>query len=137
MRTKIRRLIRRLFMTGSLLIFVGVGVMIGLAIGRNSADRGPTIIIRADNAAALARQPAGLAPLPTIPPIPTVPPIPQIPPVPDVPQVIHIEHGPSFIELVDGISTVLAAFGLIALGIVLIRRERQQPQEKSPETLPK
>ena len=166
MRKRIKRLIKGLLKTGALFVLVGVGVIIGLIIGVNTADRGETIVIRGDGIGHLApmieqrveqqvvrqveeriHEQLQFSPIPTIPPIPTVPPIPAIPtiqpiptipPIPDtVPRTVYIDHSPSFFDVVNGIGTVLASLGLIGLGIVLIIRGRRAPKEKTPESLNK
>lgn len=87
-----------------------------------------------------------ISPLPTLPPIPTLPPVPTlpavptlppIPPMPDIPARVYIDHGPSFFDVVNGIGTILASFGLIGLGIVMVARGRRAPKEKTPESLMK
>jgi hypothetical protein len=136
MRARIKRWLKRLLKTGGLFVLVGIGVLIGLIIGENTAVPRQTIIIHGENPFQFEKQ-LEIAPIPTIPAIPTIPPIPEIPAIPAMPTHIHIDHGPTFFEVVNGIGTVLASLGLIGLGVVMILRGRRQPKEKSPESLNK
>ncbi len=145
MRARIKRWLKRLLKTGGLFVLVGIGVLIGLIIGMNTAVPRQTIIIHGETPFQFEKQ-LEIAPIPTIPAIPPIPPIPTVPPIPPIPEIpgipampthIHIDHGPSFFEVVNGIGTVLASLGLIGLGVVMIVRGRRQPKEKSPESLNK
>ena len=158
MRARMKRWFKRLLKTGGVFVLIGVGVIIGLIIGANTADARHTIVIRGDWSHQFDEQFDGreeriqqrieprideqivvdIPPIPAIPPIPPIPSVPEMPNMPEIPTTIHIERGgPSFFDVVDGIGTVLASFGLIGLGIVLIVRGRRQPKEKSPESLNK
>ncbi len=152
MRKRIKRLIKRLLKTGGLFVLIGVGVVIGLIIGVNTADRGEMVIVGNEYPRVISSE---LAPIIEqrveehvvqlveqrteerfeIPPIPTVPPIPSIPSIPDAPATIYLDRSPSFLEVVNGIGTVLASFGLIGLGAMMIVRGRRAPKEKTPESL--
>lgn len=155
MRARIKRWFKRLLKTGGVFVLIGIGVLIGLVIGVNTADARQTVIIRGDAPflfeegletaveyrfeEQLGRQIQTRIEEQTvvdIPPIPTIPPIPEMP---TMPTTIHIERGgPNFFDVVNGIGTVLASFGLIGLGIVMIvRGRRQQIKEKSPESVNK
>ncbi|WP_420630189.1 hypothetical protein [Candidatus Leptofilum sp.] len=158
MRARMKRWFKRLLKMGGVFVLIGIGVIIGLTIGGSSAAANHTIVVRGDHhfderMDVIVEERiherieqrieeeivVDIPPIPTMPPIPTVPPIPEmpeIPPMPDIPTTIHIERGgPSFFDVVNGIGTILASFGLIGLGIVMILRGRRQPKEKSPESL--
>lgn len=145
MRARTKRLFKRLFKTGGLFIFIGLGVMIGFAIGVESAESRQTVIIRSDYSHQLEddlafsieqqineRLDQQIVEQIVIPPIP---PIPELPDIPNVPTTIHIENSPSFLDVVNGIGTIFASLGLIGLGAVMLLRNRRQLKEKSPESL--
>ncbi|MCP4416651.1 MAG: hypothetical protein GY805_08510 [Chloroflexi bacterium] len=157
MRAKIKRLFKRIFKLGGLMLLVFIGMAIGIAIGEESASRRETIVIHSDypdqfedDLSISIEQQIGerveqrieeriveQIVIPSIPPIPPIPEIPEIPDIPNIPTTIHIDHSPSFFDVVDGIGTVLASLGLIGLGAVMLVRGRRQPKEKSPESLNK
>jgi hypothetical protein len=154
MRARIKRWFKRLLKTGGVFVLIGVGVIIGLIIGVNTVDARHTIVVRGDWSPQFDEQFDGMEerieqrideqivvdipPIPAIPPIPPIQSVPEMPNMPEIPTTIHIERGgPNFFDVVDGIGTVLASFGLIGLGIVMIVRGRRQLKEKSPESLDK
>ncbi len=162
MRKNTKRLFKGVIVTGVLFALIGCGFLLGLAIGMSEGQSRRTVVVQnevpyrlreevvigADErmheeiAREFAEEAEGIAisPIPTLPPVPTlpaVPTIPPIPPMPDIPARVYIDHGPSFFDVVNGIGTILASFGLIGLGIVMVVRGRRAPKEKTPESLMK
>lgn len=139
MRKKAKRLFRRLFKVGGLFIIIGLAVLLGIAIGSESAGDRQTVIIRSDNPNQFADRVTAIEHQveerieQRIEEQIVIPPIPEMP---DLPTTIYINSSPSFGEVVNGISTVLASLGLIALGVVTLIRQRR-PKEKSPASLSK
>lgn len=61
-----------------------------------------------------------------------IPPIPEIPQLPDS-QVRIVHHGPSFLQIIGGITNLLTAVFLIGIGVVVLVRRQRQPKEKQPQ----
>lgn len=163
MRKNRKRLFKGLLATGVVFALVGCGVLIGLMLGLSEGQSRHSaigqneipyrfheeVVIAADERSheEMAREVAEqverieVAPIPsipTIPPIPTIPAIPTIQPIPPIPAItphVYIDHGPTFFDVVNGIGTILASFGLIGLGIAMIVRGWRAPKEKRPESL--
>ncbi len=136
MRARIKQLFKRLLKTGGLFILIGIGVMIGFAMGVESSEGMQTIVTHSDSEYSsfeseleqqLEERVEHRIEEQIIERI-VIPPIPEIP---HTPPTVHIDHSSSF----NGIGTVLASLGLIGLGTVMLVRSRRQPKEKSPESL--
>ena len=146
MRARKKRWFKRLLKLGGLFMLMGLGLAIGLGIGYDRGFHEARFLYgeRYESPVQPIRQireqiEIEIPPIPTIPPIPEIPEIPaipEIPPIPDVPT-IHIERGGhSFFDVVNAIGTILASFGLIGLGLVMVVRGRREIiKEKSPESL--
>lgn len=137
MKAKGKRLVKRLFRLAKLPLLIGVGLVIGLAIG--SAHSSPERVIVyggdafAQDIAVLERQMEMHMEQRMMPEMPEMPVLPE---VPDFRANIHIvERGPTVWDVLDGIGTILASLLLIWLGGTLLRRHWQQPKEKSPESV--
>ncbi len=134
MRAKTKRLFKRLLKTGMLFTLVGMGVLIGFAIGAESASDPVLVHIYPDDPQvheetfefAEERFEEHVAERIVMP---------DIPQIPNHPTRIYIDRSPSFFDVVNGIGTIFASLGLIGLGMVMLMRHRRQPKEKSPESL--
>jgi hypothetical protein len=65
--------------------------------------------------------------------IPEIPDIPEILEIPAMPVVHHVNHGPSFFQVVSSIANLLVAIFLIAIGVKVLFKQRHQPVEKQPK----
>ncbi|MCA9899499.1 MAG: hypothetical protein H6654_11345 [Ardenticatenaceae bacterium] len=138
MRARKKRWFKRLLKVGRVFMLIGIGIVIGLAIGESSAQAEHILVVR-DGESVRVERPFQERIEVEIPPIPTIPPIPDMPDMPDMPTTIHLHRdGPTFFDVVNGIGTILASFGLIGLGLLMVVRGRRQIiKEKSPESLNK
>ena len=138
MRARKKRCFKRLLKVGRVFMLIGIGIVIGLAIGESSAQAEHILVVR-DGESVRVERPFQERIEVEIPPIPTIPPIPDMPDMPDMPTTIHLHRdGPTFFDVVNGIGTILASFGLIGLGLLMVVRGRRQIiKEKSPESLNK
>ena len=147
MKSRGKRFFKRLFAAGSVLILIGIGLLIGLAIGTNSTDRRQRVIIGPDGLfqdellhtidqqieeRIEQRIEDRIAEEIVIPPIP---PIPAIPEIPDLSGLVYIERTPSFWDVLNGIGTILASMILIGLGGMILIRRWRLPKEKSPDSV--
>lgn len=148
MRAKGKRLFKRLLKLGGLIFLAGMIFVLGVLAGQDSASERHTVVVRGDSPVRFEAEPEiaiqerierevveRIEEQIVIPPIPTVPPMPPIPEIPPIPTTIHIDRGPGFFEVVNGIGTILASLALIALGVMMVVRGRRMPKEKSPESL--
>jgi hypothetical protein len=150
MKSRGKRFFKRLFKVGSILLLIGIGLLIGLAIGTNSPDRRPGVTVHTgrpfrDEIAHNIEQQleeqieqrinSRIAEEIVLPPIPPVPAIPEIPHLSGFNANVHIERTPSFWDVLNGIGTILGSLTLIGLGGMILLRRRQQPKEKSPGSI--
>jgi hypothetical protein len=144
MKSRGKRFFRRLFKVGSVLILIGIGLLIGLAIGTNSTNERQRVIIGPDRSFQMEQQigeqierqiEERIVEEIVIPPIPPVPAIPEIPDLSRINTQVHIERTPSFWDVLNGIGTILASLILMGLGGMILIRRWQQPKEKSPESV--
>ena len=144
MRKRIKRVVKKIWKTGKWLLVFGLVLVIGIAIGAESSTTHESVIIYNESGGEFNEEHvltierhfenAHLVDEIVIPPIPEIPEIPAVPAIPEMPTTIYVDNSPSFFDIVDGISTVLASLVLIGLGVYIIRRDRPG-KEKSPESL--
>lgn len=160
MKSRGKRLFKRLFKMARIPFLIGIGLFIGLIIGAES-NQGRQVVVAndgrfADELAYNTEQRVEqqiqehMVEEVVVPPIPPIPPIPPVPPIPDFPEMpafpespdfpdfhtnVHIERGPSFWDVLNGIGTILASLILIGMGSKILIQRWRQPQEKPPDSV--
>ena len=152
MKSRGKRFFKRLVQIGKIPFLIGLGMIFGLAISGSSNSAHHSYVINSEHFGSeiaeniehrieerIERQiEERIINEIVIPPIPAIPDIPEIPEIPDFSEIhtnVHVEHTPSFWDILNGIGTIMASLMLIGLGGMMLIRRRQQPQEKSPESV--
>jgi hypothetical protein len=134
------------------LIFLGIGALMGMAVGRASSrvslfDRGGSRVERivVHDGLEIEGMEGFVVEIPELPEMPEMPELsemPEMPPMPHIrtaPHEIVVEHGPSgsIFSLIQGVvrtAANLLALLVIVIGVVIVMRQRNQPVEKAPPT---
>ena len=145
MKSRRKRFFKQLFKIGKIPLLLGIGLLIGLAIGAENSSRSDMVIRTngrfSDEIARNIEQhieqniQERINEHIVIPPIPEMPEMPEMPTMPDFQTNIRIERGPTFWEVLNGIGTMIASLMLIGLGGMILVRRRREPKEKSPESV--
>ena len=146
MKSRTKQFVKRLFKLAKIPLLIGIGLIIGLALSESSHKEHHSVIVRTDGRVAdeiaqnieqrIEQQiQERIIERVVIRDMPEIPDIPEIPNIPDFQTNVHIERGPSFWDLVNGVRTVLASLVMIVLGGMILMRRRREPKEKSPESV--